>query len=293
MEYPTDTKGRGGKGINKVLLSEAFEAYREVILYKNQSPKTEEAHQVCLKSLVSYFGDIPIEEITYAKVREWKTHLDKGRSPTTVRGYIIKLRVVLDYFFNEGYGVVNPRTIPVPQRVDTVPDYLDSKQIQILIDSTSCLKAKAIISLLYSSGTRVSELCSLNRDSIHDGSFTIIGKGGKARLCFVDDRSNRLINAYIKTRQDNDKALFISRLSKKRITPANVQEIFKHLKKKTGISCHPHTMRHSFCTNLLKTNCNLYYVQRMMGHKSLQTTEHYLHIVDTDLHKIYTEHHTV
>lgn len=293
MKYPTDISGRGRKGQNKVLLSEAFEAYREVILYKNQSPKTEEGNLLCVRHLIEFFGDIPIEDLTYSMIRDWKKYLEKGRSQATVRGYIIKLRVVLGYLYDEGYKVINPKTIPVPKRQDTVPAFITKEEVKILIDTCSTLRAKAIISLLYSSGARVSELCSLNRDSIHDGTFTIIGKGGVARLCFVDNRSCYYLKKYLETRKDNDAALFISRLSHRRITPSNVQEIFRHLKKKTGIEAHPHTMRHSFCTNLLKTNCNLYYVQKLMGHKSLQTTENYLHCVDEDLYKIYTEHHTV
>ncbi len=274
-------------------LSEAFEAYREVIVYKNQSPKTEESHSVCKRAMIKYFGDIDIESVTPEMIRKWKADLDKGRTPNTVRSYIIKLRVVLDYLRKEGIEVVDIDRIPLPQRPETTPAYLDKDKIRTLIDSTSSLRSKAIISLLYSSGVRVSELCALNRDTIHGDTFTVVGKGGRARLCFVDSRSQRLIKEYLKTRTDNEKALFISRLSNKRITPGNVQEIFKHLKKKTGIEAHPHTMRHSFCTNLLQSNTNLFYVQRLMGHKSLQTTQNYLHCVDEDLHKIYTEHHTV
>lgn len=278
---------------NKVLLSEAFDSYREIILYKNQSPKTEEGNGLCSRALIEYFGDIPIESLTYPMIRNWKQYLDKGRSSSTVRGYIIKLRVVLNYLYDEGQPVLNPRKIPVPKRQDTVPAFITKEEVQLLIDSCTTLRAKAIVSLLYSSGARVSELCSLNRDSIHDGMFTIVGKGGFARLCFVDPRSCNFIKLYLKTRKDNDPALFISRLSHKRITPSNVQEVFRHLKKKTGIEAHPHTMRHSFCTNLLKTNCNLYYVQRLMGHKSLQTTENYLHCADFDLKAAYDNHHTV
>jgi site-specific recombinase XerD len=292
MENPTNSKDTRVEG-NEVLLSEAFEAYREIIVYKNQSPKTEESHLVCQKALIKYFGDIQIELLTPEMVRKWKLELDKGRQPTTVRSYIIKLRVVLDYLRKEGYDVIDTDRIPVPKRPETVPAFISKEQVAFLIDSTSSLRSKTIISLLYSSGVRVSELCSLNRDSIHDGTFTIIGKGGKARLCFVDQRTQEFITLYLETREDNERALFISRLSKKRITPGNVQEIFKHLKKKTGIEAHPHTMRHSFCTNLLQSNTNLYYVQRLMGHQSLQTTQQYLHVVDLDLQKIYTEHHTI
>src|SRR5690606_17056051 len=126
------------------------------------------------------------------------------------------------------------------------------------------------------------ELCSLNRDSIRDRSFTVVGKGGKARLCFLDERTETLLDLYLETRKDNLQPLFLTD-SGHRITPGTIQETFKSIRKATGIECHPHTLRHSFATNLLQTNTNLYYVSKLLGHSQLNTTQQYLHLVDYDL----------
>lgn len=274
-------------------LSEAFDAYcMDVIVYGNQSPKTEENHRIVKKNLLLYFGDIDICTLTFPMIRDWKLDLDKGRSSDTVRNYIIKLRVVLAYLRKQGVDCIDPDIVAIPKRHDKVPDFITKEEVVKLIDATSKVRNKAIISLLFSSGVRVSELCKLDIGDIKDGRFTIIGKGGKARLCFVDKRSALYIKKYLRSRKDNENALFMS--SWGRMTPGNVQEIFKYARKKADLpNVHPHTMRHSFATNLLSTNMNLRHVQVLMGHASLETTQMYLHVTDPDLEEAYANHHTV
>jgi site-specific recombinase XerD len=227
-------------------------------------------------------------------VSKWKEHLCKTRCNATVRNYIIKLRVVLDYQYKQGTDCLNPETIPVPQRSDTVPAFITKEEVAKLIDASLRVRSKAIISLLYSSGIRVSELVNLNRADIKDDSFTVIGKGGKARLCFIDKRTKDYINEYLNKRTDNHPALFISSQQVKRMNPTNVQLIVRKAACRADLGhITPHTLRHSFATNLLRGNCNVRYVQELLGHASLQTTQMYTHVVNEDLHRIYTEHHTI
>lgn len=274
-------------------LSEAFELYRtDVIAFRNQSSKTEENHLVAMKSIIRFMGDIDVSNITFEQVRNWKQHLEKNRSDATVRNYIIKLRVVLAYLQVKGVKSLDPNLIPVPKKTQSVPVFLNKEQVTLIINSTKRIKNKAIVSILYASGVRISEMCSLNRDSIRERMFTLIGKGGKARLCFIDERSETLLNLYLEGRDDNNPALFLTDAGK-RITPGVVQETFKSIRKSTGIECHPHTLRHSFATNLLQSNTNLYYVSKLLGHSQLNTTQQYLHLVDHDLREIYKKHHTV
>lgn len=272
-------------------LTDAFELYRlEHIIFSGQSSSTEENHNVCLRALVLFCGDIPIEALTFERVRRWKEWLDKSRSPATARNYIVKLRVVLAYLKKRGYNVLDPDLIPTPKRVEVVPEFLTKEQVVTLIASTARIKNKAIISLLYASGIRVSELCALNRGSIQDSRFTVIGKGGKPRLCFIDERTKTLIDLYLEERTDNIPALFLTD-ARQRITPGVIQETFKSVRKISGINAHPHTLRHSFATDLLVNNANMRYVQAMLGHSSLQTTQMYTHVVDNDLQAVYEAHH--
>lgn len=273
-------------------LSEAFDLYRlDYIVFTNQSAKTEENHYVCLRALILFFGDIPIDTLTREMVRDWKMWLDKDRNPVTVRCYIIKLRVVLTWLYKHGHPVLNPDDIPVPKAAHKVPVYLTRDEVAILIKSTGRLKNKAIVSFLYASGVRISELCSLNRDQLKENSFTVVGKGGKARLCFIDDRTRTLLDLYLETRTDNNPALFLTDANK-RISPGVIQETFKSIRKISGIEVHPHTLRHSFATDLLKNNANLRYVQALLGHARLDTVQIYTHVVDYDLERVYKAHHT-
>lgn len=275
-----------------MLISEAFKAYTEdVISFRNQSWKTEESHYIVMKSLIGFLGDIPIESLTFPMIRDWKIYLEPTRSPLTVRMYIIRLRVVLGYLKIAGVGVISVEQVPVPQRVERVPAFLTKAQVAQCIRATQRIKNKAIVSLLYSSGIRISELCALNRDVYHNNCFSVIGKGGKARLCFIDERTQDLIKQYYDTRTDNNPAAFLSD-SGHRITPSAIQATFRTIHKQTGFSVHPHTLRHSFATNLLQTNTNLYHVSKMLGHRQLNTTASYLHVIDPDLEKVYKEHHT-
>jgi site-specific recombinase XerD len=204
------------------------------------------------------------------------------------------LRVVLRYLRSRGYNVLDPETIPIPQRNHKVPNFITSEEVTRLIAATSNLRNKAIVSLLYSSGIRVSELCALDRTDIHDdNTFTVVGKGGKARLCFIDKRTANLLSKYLTQRTDNNPSLFVGKYDTHRITSGNVQEIFRYLRKNSGIQCTPHTMRHSFATNLLRNNANMRYVQVMLGHESLQTTQMYSHVTDPDLQRIYAQYHTI
>ena len=292
---------------SELLISEAFELYRlEVIVYLNQSNRTEEMSLGAMKTLIKYAGDIPIADLTFDKIRKWKEHLEKGREQSTVRGYILKLRVVLKHLNRRGYkNIINHEMVGVPKRVDKIVNFLAPAEISHLIEiafkpvsgysAISRYRNRATVSFLYASGIRVTELCNLNRASLQeDNTFSIIGKGGKARLCFFDDRARKHIDEYLALRTDSCPALFISEKTGDRVSKDTIELIFRNLSKKAGHTTPvtPHIMRHSYATNLLRNNTNLLYVRDFLGHKSIQTTEMYTHVVNEDLRQIYALKHS-
>lgn len=293
-------------GVSELLISEAFELYRiQFIVYRNQSSKTEEMSRLACRSLVKFLGDINICDLTFEDVRKWKANLEYSRSQNTARGYLIKLRTVLKHLKLQGYNVLEPELVALPKRIQAPVDYLTAEEVQELI---SCIfkpsggyktlnryRNRAMIAILYASGIRVSELCALNKLSIRqDNTFTITGKGGKTRLCFIDDRAALYVKEYLALRHDRNPALFTSH-NGDRITKSVVQLVFRCATEKMGYPkpIHPHMLRHSFATNLLENNTNLYYVSKFLGHSSVQTTEMYLHYKDPDLKKLYTEKHSI
>jgi len=292
-----------------ICISEAFELYRlEYIVYLNQSKKTEEMSVCAMKALIEYVGDISMQELTFDKVRKWKEHLERTRGQNTVRGYIIKLRVVLKHLYLAGYkDIIHYEMVGVPKRLSKVVAFITPEEVEQLIDAAfqPCVgsdplrryRNRALISLLYASGIRVSEVCSLDIAQLRmdDMTFTVIGKGNKPRLCFFDERSKYYIQSYLALRKDRCRALFMSPLTGNRISKSTVQMMFRFTSHRAGLEkeVHPHTMRHSFATNMLRNNTNLLYVSKFLGHASIQTTEMYTHVVNEDLRSIYREKHSV
>ena len=285
-----------GKLFTSMTLSEAFALYRlDCIVYRNQSLRTEEHYDLCMRSLTDFVGDIDVEVLTFPQIRNWKLKLDKTLTASSVRNYLCCLRMVVRYLYRKGVKTIDPDLILLPKRDDKVPDFITPEQVQLLIDCCIRLRSKAIISLFYASGIRLSELISLNRSDMKSNTFTVIGKGNKARLCFYDERTKKYLKSYLKTRKDNHPALFVSTQQEIRMTPTNIQYILKAARHKSGITevVTPHVLRHSYATNLLRNNANLRYVQTMLGHANIATTMRYTHVVDEDLRQIYEKYHSV
>lgn len=279
-----------------MLISEAYDLYRDdYIRFKNQSKRTEEIHEACKRLILAYLGDKTIESLTLAEIRAWRDDMARKRRANSVRVYVIRLRAVIGYLNLRGIPCLDARLIPVPQREATVPTYLTETEVDVMIENAYNLRNAFIISLLYSSGIRLSELISLNQGQIVDRRFTVIGKGRKPRLCFIDQRTEQLMDQYLASRTDHSDALVVSFEHKERMTATNVQLLIRNSAKRAGINkkVTPHTLRHSFATNFLKNNGNMRYLSAMLGHASLDTTMMYAHVVDQDLQRQYEKYHTI
>jgi site-specific recombinase XerD len=162
--------------------------------------------------------------------------------------------------------------------------------------------------MLFSTGLRVSELVNLNRDQIdfRHREFTVIGKGRRSRLVFLDDDASLALSAYLKKRQDSFKPLFIRTKGPKglepiedpdgeswRLSARSVQRLLEKYVKKSGISVDatPHTLRHSFATDLLRSGADIRSVQELLGHKSIQTTQIYTHVTNPQLKEVHRKFH--
>lgn len=278
-----------------MLISDAFDLYKKnYMAVRHQSIRILETHEVCKRQLVQFLGDKDMSEITIDDVARWEKWLNKSRCLNTVRNYITRLRVVADYMALLGLPSIKAALIPIPRREATVPTFLTPSEVEAMIACSYSLRNAFTISLLYSSGIRLSELIQLNRGQIVDRQFTVIGKGNKPRLCFIDERTEHLMEQYLRTREDRADALIISAQNKARMTPTNVQLLIRNSATRAGITkkVTPHTLRHSFATNFLRNNGNMRYLSTMLGHASLDTTMMYAHVVDNDLKDQYKKYHT-
>lgn len=297
-----------------VLVSEVFELYRkDILVFSDRSPKTEEQYTCSLRSILRFAReDISLDELDLDFIRAWKVFLKEGDldlnqkalAPRTVRGYVICLRAVLGYARNQGYTDVDPENIPTPRRIDRIPNVITPAQVNellVLIEKTpNCSKLikarnKAIISTIYGSAFRISELCSLNRDNVKSDVFSIVGKMGKEGIVIIDSRSRKYINEYLEMREDDNEALFINNTDGSRLTPNAVQKLFRRLTAAGMFKkpVHPHTLRHSHATNLLINGCHIYTLMRLMRHSNISTTQVYLHHFDAELVEAHQKFHTI
>ena len=276
-------------------ISEAFDLYKNnYILVRGQSRRTLENNDFVKRSFTTCIGDKHIRFLTIDDVAKWVAVISVDRKPNSVRLYVTRVRVVLKYARMLGYKTINSDLIPVPKREDVTRTFLTPSEVTRMIEMAFDIRNKFIISLLYSSGIRVSELCSLNRDSIVDRQFMVVGKGKKARLCFIDERTERLMKAYLKTRKDRNDKLIVSHLYRTGVTKGTIELVVKNTAARAGIDKQvtPHILRHSFATNFIRNNGNIKYLSVMLGHASMDTTSIYTHVVDNDLKEQYKRFHS-
>ncbi|MCX6753817.1 MAG: tyrosine-type recombinase/integrase [Candidatus Nomurabacteria bacterium] len=166
-------------------------------------------------------------------------------------------------------------------------------------DTLKNSRDKAILELFFSTGLRLSELCSLNRDlDLSKDEFSIRGKGEKVRVVFLSESAKIAIREYLKNRKDLDEPLFIqysrNGSGSNRLTPRSIERIVKYYAIKAGISkkVTPHVIRHSFATDLLSNGADIRSVQMMLGHANIATTQIYTHITDKQLRDVHKKFHS-
>lgn len=279
-------------------LTEAFELYQQnEIVMAGMSSKTLESYANASKLATRFFGDVDITSLEIGDIVKFAEHLRSWQRPDTVRGNLMCLRSVLRYCSRKGVPVLDVEDIHIPKREKRVVSYLHESeavafrraiaQKRVGYARKNRLRNIAMTEVLYSSGIRVSELCRLNRNSIHDRQFTVIGKSSAPRLCFITKRAEKAIADYLAIRDDASQALFVTK-GGARITPSGVRVAFKKACERKNLDAvSPHMLRHSFATRMLERNVDIRYIGEMLGHQSLDTTLIYTHVENSTLKKVY------
>jgi site-specific recombinase XerD len=302
-----------------------FLEYTEI--ERGRSVKTVENYSRYLDRFIRWGKFEKPTDITADKVREYRLWLNRqpakvfprsakvsGAEATlkkrTQNYYLIALRAFLKFLAKRGAKSLAPEQIELAKVPGREIELISSEELERVLrgPDTSSLKGlrdRAILEVLFSTGLRVSELCSLPRDlDLSRGEFSVRGKGEKVRVVFLSAGAKKAVETYLDKRDDFDDALFAqvpgkagASVMKKqetlRLTPRSVERIVRHYATKAGVSkkVTPHTIRHCFATDLLGNGADLRAVQALLGHANITTTQVYTHVTDKHLHDVHRAFH--
>ncbi len=286
---------------------------------KYQSKKTVENYRHYLKRFEKFAKPgTDVAKLSNEMIRDYRLHLHRtpirGQGVTldikTQQYHLIALRALLKYLQKNDVKTISPEKIELPKvpgrQVEVLGrDELSAMFGEIDVTKKNGLRDCALLHLLYSTGLRVSEISNLNRKDINLESreFRVIGKGRKARIVFISDAAAEHVKDYIDSRNDNWLPLFVSNSNRsrtntlfgeeRRLEPQAIERIVRNLAARSGIvkKVTPHTLRHTFATELLKNGADIRSVQEMLGHSSITTTQIYTHLTNKRLKEIHQQFH--
>lgn len=258
-----------------------------------------------------------IRKINTGIVREYRAYLSRITDSRTgepikqvTQGYhVIALRSFLRFLVRNDIETLSPEKIDLPRGESRSLKFLERDHMRELVDSIDVgseigLRDRAMLETLFSTGMRVSELVKLDREiiNVRTRELGIIGKGGRARIVFLSDSAIFWLDKYMGNRQDDYSPLFIRYSREKnglnsgermRLNVRTVQRVIKKYARRARIpvDATPHTLRHSFATDLLSNGADLRSVQELLGHKNVSTTQIYTHVTNPRLKEIHKKYH--
>lgn len=280
---------------------------------RGRAVKTVENYSHYLDRFFAWGKITDTNDISEEKIREFRLWLNRQEGTSgsmkrrTQNYYLIAIRAFLKFLRKRGVESVSPERIELAKLPERSLDLITHAELTRLLESAHgtserALRDSAILEMLFSTGLRVSELCSLNSDiDLSRDEISIRGKGEKVRVVFLSPSAKDAVKAYLKARKDMEEALFVNIVGKAqkkkvapaRLTPRSIQNIIKTYAVKAGITkkVTPHVLRHSFATDLLSNGADIRSVQALLGHASINTTQIYTHVTDAHLREVHKKFH--
>lgn len=311
------------KKSNKPIIEHIPNFFEWLDIEKGSSIKTQENYSQFIKRFLNWLKTNKLENIkphdlTPNHIWKYRVFLSHQRTPktkqplkkTTQNHYLIVLRSLLNYFTDRDIISLPAEKIKLSKEKDAkIVNFLNLEQLEKLfsipdISKTPGLRDRAILETFFSTGMRIAELTSLNREQIRikpntkELELVIIGKGNRPRTVYFSERAINWLKNYLATRDDKEKALFINYRTKKgssrRLSPRYIEKTIKKYALLAGLSIiiTPHVMRHSFATDLLGQGVDLRTLQEFLGHKSITATQIYTHVTSKRLREIHRKFHS-
>ncbi len=294
-------------------LIQEFLDYLEI--ERGRSPKTVRNYHFYLDRFVKRAKIADASDITDDVVRRFRLHLNRdiaGRDEanlqkTTQNYHLIALRAFLKYLAKRDIKAMSPEKIELAKQESRSVSFLEPEELARMLDvsfkdeSIVGKRDHAILHMLFSTGLRVSELANLHIDMINPrlDEFTVKGKGNKHRVVFFAEPARLAMKVYVDSRKDVSPFLFVRHdrantgANTSPLTSRSIQRLVDHYARMAGITKRvtPHTLRHTYATDLLRNGADIRSVQSLLGHASITTTQVYTHITDKELKRVYKEFH--
>ncbi len=312
-------------GKNKPIIEYLTDYLDYIDIQKGLSGKTQENYGRFLNKFFGWLNTSRLDKLTPVRLNDdhiWKykvflsRHIDprtkEALKKTTQNYYLIALRSLLEFFIEKKIASLSPSAVKlVKDKGDKEIKFLTLTQIEQLILAPDTahlagLRDRALLETLFSTGLRVAELAALNRDQIkiplHSANLevAVVGKGKKVRSVYFSERAVKWLKNYLDKRNDLDEALFINykpgiekTTLSRRLTTKSIEEIVKKYVKIAGlpVTATPHTIRHSFATDLLSQGVDLRLVQEFLGHRNIATPQIYTHVTNKQLRDVHRKLH--
>ncbi|MBI4093113.1 MAG: tyrosine-type recombinase/integrase [Candidatus Kerfeldbacteria bacterium] len=288
-----------------------------IVVERGASELTKRNYEFYLTRFLAYSKLTKPDQITLDDIRDFRLYLNQQQNKrgerlmkSTQNYHLIALRSFLKYLAKNDVETLAPEKIELAKTTERQVNFLEGEDLERLLEAPLAThepkiiqaRDKAILELLFSTGLRVSELARLKRDDVNldKDEFTVRGKGGKLRVVFLSNQARHFIQQYLNQRRDEHPAMFTrhDRAAKrsseiKPLTPRSIQRLVTTYAKLAGVAKRvtPHTLRHSYATDLLMNGADIRSVQSMLGHASITTTQIYTHITNQQLRDVYKAFH--
>jgi integrase/recombinase XerD len=264
-----------------LLLSKAWETYESDKRIEGFSPQTLKAYRLqSILLLIRYFNDVKIESITTTHLKEYLAKSSENLKPSSLAHRIRFMKSLFRWSHEEGHIRKNPAAkIKEPKIGKRIPKFLTEKEIEHLREACYTPMEKALFEFMFSTGCRIGEIVSLEKNSINwsNRSAIVCGKGDKEREVYFNIRCEIWLKRYLDNREDNESAIFATERHPHRMSIAQMRYIIKRISNRAGINkvIHPHQLRHSYATHLLNNGAPLDVIQSLLGHEKSETTKIY------------------
>lgn len=263
-----------------MLLSKAWESYESDKRIEGFSPQTLKAYRLQSILLIRYFDDVKIESITTTHLKEYLAKSSENLKPSSLAHRIRFMKSFFRWSHEEGHIRKNPAAkIKEPKVGKRIPKFLTEREIEHLREACFTPMEKALFEFMFSTGCRIGEIVSLEKNSINwsNQSAIVCGKGDKEREVYFNIRCEIWLKRYLDNRKDNDSAIFVTERHPHRMSIAQMRYIIKRISNRAGINkvIHPHQLRHSYATHLLNNGAPLDVIQSLLGHEKSETTKIY------------------